>query len=420
MFSRQNTRMIGSGFDKDAVPDINKFRTKEVLDEDNIYNRQALELSKKKVLSMSAQPDVSKPLTTMTDQEKYLLNMHINRFINEIDNELGAFYNNVLHYNTGKLINYWNILTIYYKTNVAKTYKTYLDSQIQGEPVEKVRIIRELAFDSDYIDKNEIAQLYNNMVNSNYEPIRHILYSENDKKEYIDKVDEPIIETDYEKYIPYEWSNDVSQLLIDDLKQQGYDDVDIADEITPDKIKQLIDNTNKNQAYVKDIADKLGAIAPDNVDKTKGKKQVGRKRLIKSYQPAQPKILTPYEQTQLPQSDPRHRQVIRSRNIPLGAPLKYPQTQAISVNPQSIRKSKLRPKRKPTEKQPENDPEDEEQETEEETPKSRVGRPRTKLIPDPNTPKNPVGRPRKASVASPAPAPVKPIKPIKLKTQLKP
>lgn len=412
MLSRQ--RLIGSGIDKDAVPDINAFRTKEILNEDNMYNKQELELIRKQVQSMSANPEVAKPLTTMTDQEKYLLNMHINRFLNEIDSEFNAYYNNVLHYNTGKLINYWNILTIYYKTNVSKTYKPYLDSQIQGEPTEKVEIIRKLAYESDYVDKNEIAQLYNNMVATNYEPIRHILYSENDTPEIVESVDTPIYGEEYEKYIPYTFSDDVKQALIDDLTEQGYDDADIADETTPAKIRELIDNINTRQSYVQDISQIIKRDPEDNLKKPL---KVGVKRLIKKYQPAKKKELTPYEQTLIPHNDPRHRQVIRTRNIPLGRPLKEPQSEKVSVNPESIRKSKLRPKRKPTEKQPENDPQDEEQETEEETPKSRVGRPRTKPIPDPNTPKNPVGRPRKASVASPAHAPAKPIKPIKLKTQ---
>jgi hypothetical protein len=287
-------RLIGGSFESDAVP-INVYRTREFLDEDNVYNRQVIEMTKKKLQSLSIQPDVSKPLTLMTEQEKYLLNMHINRFLNEIDNEIRGYYNNVLHYNTGKLINYWNILCIYYKTNILKTYKPLLDSQIQGEPTEKVKIIRDLAFDSDYVDKNDIALLYNNMVATNYEPIRHILYS----------------------------------------------------------------------------------------DKSDAK-------------------LTPYEETQLLPADAKHRQVIRSRNIPLGRPVQ--KNEKVSVNPESRRNVKLRPKRKHIAKRTENDPEEEEQETEdpetevpeEITPsKRKVGRPRTKPIPDPDTPKRSVGRPKK-------------------------
>ena len=55
MFSNQSRRLIGSGFDTDAVPDINKFRTKEIMEEDNVYNRRVLELEKKKVMSLSIQ-----------------------------------------------------------------------------------------------------------------------------------------------------------------------------------------------------------------------------------------------------------------------------------------------------------------------------------------------------------------------------
>jgi len=295
MFSNQSRRLIGSGFDTDAVPDINKFRTKEIMEEDNVYNRRVLELEKKKVMSLSIQAEVTKPLTEMTEQEKYQLNLHINRFLNEIDNEIGAYYNNVLHYNTGKLINYWNVLCIYYKVNVLKTYKPLLDSQIVGEPTEKVRVIRNVAIDSDYIDKNEISTLYNYMVATNYEPIRYILYSSN--------------------------RNNVGEL-------------------------------------------------------------------------------TPYEETLLDPSDPRHRQVIRSRNIPLGRPQKIPQSVKVSIDPVTGKQVRTMPKRTYTKK---NKKTDTETETEEEQQPYEIDMSEDPALPAP--------APASASASA------TPKKPIKLKTQ---
>jgi hypothetical protein len=202
-------------------------------------------------------------------------------------------YNNVLHYNTGKLINYWNVLCIYYKVNVLKTYKPLLDSQIVGEPTEKVRVIRNVAIDSDYIDKNEISTLYNYMVATNYEPIRHILYSSN--------------------------RNNVGEL-------------------------------------------------------------------------------TPYEETLLDPSDPRHRQVIRSRNIPLGRPQKIPQSVKVSIDPVTGKQVRTMPKRTYTKK---NKKTDTETETEEEQQPYEID-----MSEDPVPP-----------VTVPASASATPKKPIKLKTQ---
>ena len=170
-------RMIGSGRDNNAVGDINAFRTREVLDEDNKYRREVLDLTKKKLQAMSVNPDIIRPTANMTDQEKYLLNVHINRFLNEIDSEVESYYNNVDATNSGTLISIWNSLCLYYKSNVSKTYKPYLDSQIQGDPIDKLRIISQLAIDSDYTDKKEVLQLYNYASSANYEPIRIILYS---------------------------------------------------------------------------------------------------------------------------------------------------------------------------------------------------------------------------------------------------
>jgi len=160
MFQTQR-RMLGSGRDSEAVGDINAFRTREVLDEDNKYRRQVLDFTKKQLQAMSANPDIIRPTANMSDQEKYLINLQINRFLNAIDDEIDSYYNNVDSTNSGNLIPTWNALCLYYKSNVSKSYKPYLDSQIQGEPIDKLRIISQLAIDSDYTDRKEVQVLLN-------------------------------------------------------------------------------------------------------------------------------------------------------------------------------------------------------------------------------------------------------------------
>ena len=70
-----------------AVLPINKFRDDEFLNEDNKYNKIVFENARKYILSQSNE-DTMKPLNQITDQQKYVLTMLIQRFLNELDSSV--------------------------------------------------------------------------------------------------------------------------------------------------------------------------------------------------------------------------------------------------------------------------------------------------------------------------------------------
>lgn len=167
-----------------AVLPINKFRDDEFLNEDNKYNKIVFENARKYILSQSNE-DTMKPLNQITDQQKYVLTMLIQRFLNELDSSVKKYYDNTDTDNAEKLIFKWNELVNYYNTNVDKAFKPILDSRLagDGDVLQKLDILMDVAIDANYTDKVEIIKLRNYVMTTNYKTIQNILFRKGEEQE---------------------------------------------------------------------------------------------------------------------------------------------------------------------------------------------------------------------------------------------
>lgn len=167
-----------------AVLPINKFRDDEFLNEDNKYNKIVFENARKYILSQMNE-DTMKPLNQITDQQKYVLTMLIQRFLNELDSSVKKYYDNTDTDNAEKLIFKWNELVNYYNTNVDKAFKPILDSRLggDGDVLEKLEILMDVAQDANYSDKVEIIKLRNYVNTNNYKTIQNIIFRKGEEQE---------------------------------------------------------------------------------------------------------------------------------------------------------------------------------------------------------------------------------------------
>jgi hypothetical protein len=167
-----------------AVLPINKFRDDEFLNEDNKYNKIVFENARKYILSQMNE-DTMKPLNQITDQQKYVLTMLIQRFLNELDSSVKKYYDNTDTDNAEKLIFKWNELVNYYNTNVDKAFKPNLDSRLagDGDVLEKLQILMDVAIEANYNDKVEIIKLRNYVMTTNYKTIQNIIFRKGEEQE---------------------------------------------------------------------------------------------------------------------------------------------------------------------------------------------------------------------------------------------
>ena len=188
-----------------AVLPINKFRDDEFLNEDNKYNKIVFENARKYILSQSNE-DTMKPLNQITDQQKYVLTMLIQRFLNELDSSVKKYYDNTDTDNSEKLIFKWNELVNYYNTNVDKAFKPILDSRLggDGDVLEKLDILMNVAQEANYTDKVEIIKLRNYVMTTNYKTIQNIIFRKGEEQELpltrMEQIDRGFVKIRREKY----------------------------------------------------------------------------------------------------------------------------------------------------------------------------------------------------------------------------
>ena len=188
-----------------AVLPINKFRDDEFLNEDNKYNKIVFENARKYILSQMNE-DTMKPLNQITDQQKYVLTMLIQRFLNELDSSVKKYYDNTDTDNAEKLIFKWNELVNYYNTNVDKAFKPILDSRLagDGDVLEKLEILKDVAIEANYSDKVEIIKLRNYVITTNYKTIQNIIFRRGEEQELpltrMEQIDRGFVKIRREKY----------------------------------------------------------------------------------------------------------------------------------------------------------------------------------------------------------------------------
>tara|TARA_R110000868_G_scaffold29555_4_gene109941 strand:+ start:178 stop:1077 length:900 start_codon:yes stop_codon:yes gene_type:complete len=169
-----------------AVGNINQYRTAEILDEENKYKREIMRNYERQMKLWSGDDaDKVEARNVMTDEDKYKLSVFIQNFKNELDGNVEDFYNlSDETTNTGKLLSKWNAFVNFYKTNIDKSFKPYVDSLLSSSDVlRKIRIVSEMANSEDFTDKVEVIQLYTNLLKQNYEAVGHILFSEQGVKD---------------------------------------------------------------------------------------------------------------------------------------------------------------------------------------------------------------------------------------------
>ena len=217
--------------------------------------KKAMYFLRKAVAQMAA----PEKLDTVKDSvDRFKLERYFNDLETELANTIEAYVQGQEQLNTGKLIPAYNNLVIYLKNilnwkNLNETEKSNIDSKFISL-LPQINEIMDITQTQDYTDKNEIKELYENVLFKDYQPIKY--------KSYVEKiVEKKGIYIMRDKFLNsiYDTLNnpDVYKVIKDAIKKQLDELIKLQDDYIKTKIKtkknylekkikEVIDDINKN------------------------------------------------------------------------------------------------------------------------------------------------------------------------------
>jgi len=173
--------------------DINKFRTAEILDQDNRFNREVQEMALKQIQTWSQDTAEDPSQKTLSPQEQNALDRRIQFIKNLVQEYLQEWYDvpeteerfdYTPRTNVSPLIKSWNDLVIYFKTFINPIFKSYLDTELQDQDfLNQVGDLVSLGERSDFSDLDKLKEFENNVSNGVYQLIKHLYKPSNLAKE---------------------------------------------------------------------------------------------------------------------------------------------------------------------------------------------------------------------------------------------
>jgi len=156
---------------------INHFRNKEYLDEDNKHKREVIRRITKSVSKYPA--EIASASGEISPNDKLSLNRLIQSFLNSLDDNMMNYYkDDDKPMASDELLKRWNNLIIFYNTNIDRTFKYILDSKLQTNDVsDKMAIIVEMARTNTWNDYLELVKLQQYLQQGKYEIIQHMVFS---------------------------------------------------------------------------------------------------------------------------------------------------------------------------------------------------------------------------------------------------
>tara|TARA_R110000868_G_scaffold98032_1_gene269832 strand:- start:50 stop:733 length:684 start_codon:yes stop_codon:yes gene_type:complete len=163
------------------IGNVNKFRTNEILDEDNKYKRQVQEMERKQLLKWAQDPEKVSPYPDLKPNRQYGLTKLFNDFLEEVDANFEDYQKaeeEMDDADSGRLLAKWNDFINYYNIYIGKQYKPFVDNLMTENDIPaKMQTISDMAYYYEYRDSDEIGTLADYVYRQVYKPIRHIAMS---------------------------------------------------------------------------------------------------------------------------------------------------------------------------------------------------------------------------------------------------
>lgn len=169
---------------------LGKYRTAELLDQDNLPKRRVLELAKMNV-STSLGKDIITKKSLLNLNDKYKMDRYFQIFEAAIDTAINK-YNENEEETSSRIVAPYNALILFLKSikSTSKDAETYLQQFLTTAFFEKLKTVEEMADESDYQDADFVSAIADNLAANDFElvSIKSVSYAEDAEAPYVAKM----------------------------------------------------------------------------------------------------------------------------------------------------------------------------------------------------------------------------------------